>query len=279
MNQARPTRVIAVTGGKGGVGKTTMSVNLAVAMADNGRKVMLLDADLGLANVDVLLGLHSHFNLSHVIRGERTLEEVILEGPAGVRIVPASSGTQKMAELTQAEHAGLIRAFSTLNTLPETLIIDTAAGISDNVISFTRAAQEVIVVVCDEPSSITDAYALMKVLSMDHGVERFHVISNMTHSVDEGRTLFAKMTRVADRFLDVTLSYLGGIPYDEYLRKAIRKQRPVVLAYPRSRSALVFKQLAQQVDKWPMATGASGHLEFFFERLVQTGTDDTELLP
>ena len=279
MNQARPTRVIAITGGKGGVGKTTLSVNLAVSLAESGQGVMLFDADLGLANVDVLLGLHSHYNLSHVIKGERTLEEVILEGPAGIRIVPAASGTQQMAELSPAEHAGLIQAFSTLSTVPETLIIDTAAGISDNVISFTRAAQEVVVVVCDEPSSITDAYALMKVLSTEHAVARFHVVSNMTHSVDEGRNLYAKMTRVADRFLDVTLDYLGGIPHDDYLRKAIRRQRPVVLAYPRSRSAQAFKQLARKIESWPVDTGISGRLQFFFERLVRNGVEETELVP
>ncbi|OOZ42239.1 cobyrinic acid a,c-diamide synthase [Solemya pervernicosa gill symbiont] len=279
MSRPRPVKVIAVTGGKGGVGKTSLSVNLGISLAESGREVLLLDADLGLANVDVLLGVHAPYNLSHVISGERTLEEVIVEGPGGMKIIPASSGTQKMAELTPAEHAGLIRAFSELSFSPDVLLIDTAAGISDNVISFTRAAQEVMVVVCDEPASITDAYAIMKVLNRDYDVSRFHVMANMTHSSQEGRELFAKMTMVADRFLDVTLNFIGAVPYDDHIRKAVRSQRPVVLAYPRSRAAQAFRTIAQKVDGWPSASGASGHLEFFFERLIHSGPSDAELMP
>jgi len=270
--------VIAVTGGKGGVGKTSLSVNLAISLAEAGQRVMLLDADLGLANIDVLLGVHPQYNLSHVISGERTLDEVIVEGPAGIKIIPASSGTQKMAELSSAEHAGLIRGFSELSYSPDVLIIDTAAGISDNVISFTRAAQEVMVVVCDEPASITDAYAIMKILNRDYGVNRFHIMANMTRSNQEGRELFAKITMVADRFLDVTLNFVGAVPFDEHIRKSVRAQKPIVLAYPRSRAAQAFRTIAQKVESWPVATGASGHLEFFFERLIQSSPSDAELM-
>ncbi len=279
MVRPRPVRVIAVTGGKGGVGKTSLAVNLAIALAELKRRVMLFDADLGLANVDVLLGVHPQYNLSHVLSGERSVEEVLVEGPEGIQIVPAASGTQKMAELTRAEHAGLIRAFSELSHSPDVLLVDTAAGISDNVIAFTRAAQEVVVVVCDEPASITDAYAIMKVLNRDYGVNRFHVVANMTRSAQEGRELFAKLTMVADRFLDATLSFLGAVPFDEEIRKAVRRQRPVLTAFPRSRAAQAFRQIAQRVDNWPVATGASGHLEFFFERLVQGAPSDAELMP
>jgi flagellar biosynthesis protein FlhG len=151
----------------------------------------------------------------------------------------------------------------------DVLLIDTAAGISDSVVTFSRAAQEVLVVVCDEPASITDAYALIKVLSREHGLQRFRVLVNQANSVQEGRELFGKLLKVSDRFLDVTLEFVGTVPYDEYLRKAIQKQRAVVDAYPRSRAALAFKKLAQSADKWPMATRPGGHLEFFIERLVQ----------
>lgn len=269
ITQYRPVRVIAVTGGKGGVGKTNVSVNLSAALAASGRKVMLLDADLALANVDVLLGLRTHYNLSHVLSGERTLEEVIIEGPSGMRIVPASSGITKMSELSSVEHAGLIRAFSELGQDIDVLMIDTAAGISNCVTAYTCAAQEVIVVVCDEPASITDAYALIKVLNRDHGVFRFRILANMVHNVQEGRDLFSKLMKVADRFLDVTLDYMGFIPYDEYVRKAVQRQKCVIEAYPRSKAAVAFKNLANKADNWPVPTVAGGHLEFFVERLVQ----------
>lgn len=262
-------RVIAVASGKGGVGKTNVSVNLALAMVAEGKKVMLMDADLGLANVDIMLGLRPEYNLSHVINGERTLEEVIVDGPAGLRIVPASSGTKSMVELTPIQHAGMVQAFSEVGHDLDVLIVDTAAGIADSVVSFARAAQEVIVVVCDEPTSITDAYALIKVLNRDYGIQRFRVLSNMVHSMQEGRELFNKMLRVTDRFLDVTLDFMGAVPYDDYLRKAVQKQKAVIEAYPRSKSAMAFKGLAKKTDNWPMPRSAGGHLEFFVERLIQ----------
>jgi flagellar biosynthesis protein FlhG len=269
--------VIAVTGGKGGVGKTNVSVNLAVAMADLGRRVMLLDADLGLANIDVVLGLHPEYDLSHVIRGERTLDQVLIEGPSGILVAPAASGVQQMAELSSAEHAGLIHAFSDIGTDLDVLIVDTAAGISDTVISFSRAVQEVVVVVCDEPASITDAYALIKLLNREYGVDRFRILSNMARSAQEGRDLYNKMCRVTDRYLDVMLNFMGSIPYDDNLRKAVRAQKPVVQAFPRSRAAQTFKNLAKKADNWPVPEGASGHLQFFVERLIQFSSHSGEI--
>ncbi len=269
MVNPEPVRVIAVTGGKGGVGKTNISVNLAVAMAEEGRRVMLLDADLGLANIDVVLGMHPEYDLSHVLSGERSLGEVVLDGPGGIKVVPGASGVQQMAELSEAEHAGLIRAFSDIGSDLDVLIIDTAAGISDTVVSFSRAAQELIVVVCDEPASSTDAYAMIKLLNREYGVDRFRILSNMTRSAQEGRDLYNKMCRVTDRYLDVMLSYMGSVPYDEYLKKAIKSQKTVVQAYPRSKVAQTFKNLAKKADNWPVPEGASGHLQFFVERLIQ----------
>jgi len=277
MAQPNPVRVIAITSGKGGVGKTNVSVNLAVALSDAGKRVMLLDADLGLANVDVLLGLRPDSNLSHVIDGKRTLEEVIVKGPSDILVVPAASGVKRLAELSVMENAGLIRAFSELNHDVDTLIIDTAAGINESVTSFSRAAQEVVVVVCDEPASITDAYALIKVLNTEYAIQHFRVLANQAHSAQEGRELFNKISRVTDRYLDVTLEFMGVIPYDDYLRKAVRKQRAVVQAFPRSRSATAFKNLAQKTDKWPVPSAAGGHLEFFVERLIQSHNAHMEI--
>lgn len=269
MSNAHPVQVVAVTGGKGGVGKSNISINLSVSLAALGRRVALLDADLGLANIDVLLGLRPQRNLEDVLSGECSLMDIMLTGPGGIRIIPASSGTQKMTMLGSMEHAGLIHAFSEISNQIDVLVIDTAAGISDSVVSFVRAAQEVLVVVCDEPSSITDAYALIKLLNKDYGVERFRVVANMTRTTQEGRNLYNKLTQVTDRFLDVTLQYVGNIPFDEAVRKAVQRQRPVVELSPRSKASIAFKQLAEKVDLWPLPSTPRGHLEFFVERLVQ----------
>ena len=271
MNASKPVKVLAVTGGKGGVGKTTISTNLAVCIAAQGRDVMLIDADLGLANVDVLLGLHTRFHLGHVMRGECSLEDTIVTGPHGLQIVPAASGIRSMANLSAAEHAGIIRAFSDLYHRVDVLVIDTAAGLHDRVVTFTQAAHHVLVVVCDEPASITDAYALIKVLSREHGVPNFQILANQTRRAAEGPALFEKMQRVCDRFLNVTLEFAGSVPYDDYLRRAVQRQCAVVEAYPGSISSVALKNLASKTDKWSVPQGARGHLEFFVERMVGAG--------
>lgn len=269
MSNKNPVQVIAVTGGKGGVGKTNVSVNLSVALADLGRRVILLDADFGLANVDVLLGLEPKRTLSEVMAGECDLRDVLLTGPGGIRIVPASSGTQDLVSMSPLQHAGLIQAFSELGDNLDVLVIDTAAGIGDSVTSFVRAAQEVIMVVCDEPTSITDAYALMKLLNQQYGMVRFRVLANMAHTPQEGRNLYNKLVNVAERFLeDVALQYLGAIPYDPMVRKAVQRQRPVYDAYPRCKASQAFRAVAQKVDAWPLASTPRGHLEFFVDRLI-----------
>jgi flagellar biosynthesis protein FlhG len=178
-----------------------------------------------------------------------------------------------MAELNTMEHAGIIRAFSELSNSLDVLVIDTAAGIADSVITFTRAAQEVIVVVCDEPTSITDAYALIKVLNKDHGMCRFRVICNMVQGIQEGRELFKKIMTVTDKYLDVQLDFMGIVPHDDFLRKAVQRQRAVIDAFPRSKSALAFKSLSAKADKWPIQGNAGGHVEFFVERLIQASQE------
>jgi len=272
-------RVIAVASGKGGVGKTNVSVNLAMALAHAGKNVMLMDADLGLGNIDVLLDVQAQYNLSDVLRGGRTLEEITVDGPGGVKIIPASQGMQSMTMLSAVEHAGLIRAFSELSYDPDVLLVDTAAGISGSVVSFSQAAQEVMIVVCDEPASVANAYALIKLLNRDHDLYRFHVLANMARGAQQGREVFQKVAKLTDRFLDVTLDYLGHIPHDDYLKKAVQRQRSVVEAYPRSKAAVAFKTLADKIDKWPLPTAAAGHLEFFVERLVTNPVHDAEVLP
>lgn len=271
MKKTNPIRVIAITSGKGGVGKTNLSVNLGLALAEQGKRVALLDADMGLANVDVLLGMYPKFNLSHVLKGEKSLNEIIVTGPSGLQVIPASSGLQHMSDLSTVEQAAVIRAFSDIDQDLDVLIVDTAAGISSSVINFARACQEVIIVVCDEPTSLTDAYAFIKLLNRDYGLSRFHILTNMVQSVQQGQNLFQKLTKVTDRYLDVTLQFAGAVPYDEYLRKAVQQQSPVVAAYPRSKASLALKNVARQINNWPIKGQSGGYLEFFIERMIQYG--------
>jgi flagellar biosynthesis protein FlhG len=268
---SQPVKAIAVTSGKGGVGKTTVSINLAFSMAAMGHEVMLMDADLGLANVDVMLGLRPLRNLSHVLDGHCKLEEILLAGPGGITVVPASSGIQRLTELNEAQQRGLIDAFSELSSLTNVLIIDTSAGISDSVMRFCTAAQEVMVVVCNEPASITDAYALIKVLNQEHGISNFRVLANMVHRMQEGQMAFQKLAAVTHKFLNVSLDHIATIPYDPNIRVVAQQRRTVVEVYPESPAAWAFKKLADRTDKWPVRNNASGRIEFFVERMIQAG--------
>lgn len=267
---ASSVRTLAVTSGKGGVGKTNVSANLAVALAGMGKRTLLLDADLGLANIDVVLGLQPKYTLADLVDGHCTLEEVIIEGPNGVLVVPAASGRRHMAELQPSEHVGLVNAFSELERDLEVLVIDTAAGITDSVLTFCQAAQDTVVVVCDEPASITDAYALIKVLSRERGVDRIQVVANMARDANEGRHLYEKLVRVCEKFLtDVSLNYLGCVPQDDWLRLAVQRQQPVVKLYPAAPASLAITEIARRTSRWQAPTEPRGGVEFFLERIIQ----------
>ena len=264
-----PVQVIAVTGGKGGVGKTTIAVNLAASLAARGKQVMLLAGDLGLANVDVFLGLTPRLTLADVLAGNCTLEEILLDTPQGFKVVPAASGIAQLAELDTLTHVGLVRAFGDITSKVDIMVIDTAPGIAGSVLQFSQAAQPVLVVLCDEPASLTDAYALIKILSRDHGVKQFRVVVNQVRGRGMGQGLFQRFERVATRFLSVDLDYVGEIPEDAFLRRSIREQRPVVSAYPSAPASVALKTLAQRADNWPVADGPRGNVEFFVERLIR----------
>lgn len=261
-------QVIAVTSGKGGVGKTTVAMNLAAALSKQGQSVMLLDADLGLANIDVLLNLSPKYNLSHVLKGEQGLDDILIDGPAGLSIIPAASGVQRMSELSTQEYAGLINAFNGMEKTFDTLIIDTSAGINDSVMSFCQAASEVLVVLCDEPASLTDGYALIKVLSQERGVHNFHVLANMVDSDEDGFQLYQRLLLAADRFLNVSINYLGAIQQDSYVRRAGQLQKLVVQAFPQSKSVHSYRRLADKINGWGTPETAHGGMGFFFDRLV-----------
>ena len=268
----RSVQVIAVTGGKGGVGKSTTSVNLAIGFAMNGRKTLLLDGDLGLANADVMLGITPKFTLGDVIAGSRSLEDVLTPARDNLSIIAGASGVTRLAGLGEAEHIGIVRAFSSLVDDIDVMVVDTPAGIAPGVLQLTRAAQHVIVVVCDEPASVTDAYAVIKVLSAEHGLRHFKIVTNMTRVAGGGKQLFATLGKVTNRFLDVILEHAADVPDDDLLRRSIREQRPVIEAYPGSPSAVAYSTLAELAANWEPPPGARGHIEFFAERLVNTST-------
>ncbi len=264
---AKPIQVLAITGGKGGVGKTNISVNTAISLARQGRRVAVLDADFGLANVDVLLGLQAKRSIEQVLDGECTLEEIVLNGPAGIKIIPASSGARRLTQLSTLEQAGLIRAFTALASQLDVLIVDTAAGISDSVLHFVSASREIVVIICNEPASLTDAYAMIKVLNRDFGRQRFRVLSSMVADEDEGRSAFAKLQQVCQQFLEVGLFYAGHIPFDKSLQEAVKKQKPVVEYSPSCAASRAFARFADEIEAWPASRRQGGELAFFVEQL------------
>jgi len=264
-----PVQVIAVTGGKGGTGKTTVAVNLATALAMGGRRVLLLDGDLGLANVDVLLGLTPTGTLEQLLNGEAGLEEIILRTAEGVSVLPASSGVTRMSRLKPTEHAAIVRAVAALPGEYDTLIVDTAPGLSESVLTFCAAAQQQLIVLRNEPASLTDAYALIKVLSNERKLAHFRVLVNMARNGTEAQNLFKRLQRVTDRYLDVALDYAGEIPDDLDVARAVRSQRTVMAAFPSGPAARAYRRLAHDVQRWPPPNHPSGRLEFFFERLLK----------
>jgi flagellar biosynthesis protein FlhG len=263
-----PVRTVAVTSGKAGVGKTNIALNLALGLAKDGGRVMLLDADVGMANVDVLLGLHARCSLLNVLRGELRLDEIVINGPGNLMIVPAASGIKQLIDLETAECAGIVRAFSDLKQHIDTLVIDTATGISECVASFCAAASEVLVVVDNEPASLRDGIALIKLLHSEYGVVRFHVLANMVRTAREGDVLFAGILDLLADQHEVLVSYAGFVPHDDALRRAVVLHQAVVDAFPRSRSAMALRNLARRVNGWPRQNFPRGHLEFFIERLL-----------
>jgi len=270
-----PVQVIAVTGGKGGTGKTNIAVNLAAALAHKGRQTLLLDADLGMANVDVLLGLTSECTLTDVLNGSCQLKDIIITLNDNLQVIPAASGIKQLADLRQQECAGLVRAFSDLKHPIDYLIVDTATGVSESVASFCRAASEILVVVCNEPASIKDSVAQIRLFSAEYGANRFRILANRVESAYEAQHLFRHVITQFNDNHTPQISYAGYIPNDEQLRKAVMNHQLLVDACPRSRAAMAFKNLARRIMDWPQPTYAGGHIQFFVERLI--GQENSEL--
>jgi flagellar biosynthesis protein FlhG len=253
---------------KEAVGKTTLSANLSLGLAELGKRVDLMDADLELANVDLLLGDKTKRNIADVLAGDFELQDILIGATGGIKVIPASSGTQELASLGAHEQAGLTTAFNGLGESLDVLAIDTAAGISNSVISFVRAGHEVLMMACDGLSSKNDAYALIKILNEDYQMSKFRIVANMTRSETQGRNLFKKLVHVTDRFLDINLRYAGEIPSDNCVRIAVKKQKAAIKEFPGSKSSIAYKKLTKTVSEWPILDQPRGHLGSFVERLV-----------
>ncbi|MEW6219228.1 MAG: MinD/ParA family protein [Thermodesulfobacteriota bacterium] len=265
----RQPRVICVTSGKGGVGKTNVVANLAFVFARQGKRVLVLDADLSLANVDVLLGLAPRHNIQHVLAGDKTLAEIVTTGPGGMRILPAASGILELSDLSDSQKLYLLAEVEALAEDVDILLIDTAAGINANVVYFILAAAERIVLVTPEPTSLTDAYALIKVLSSRHQVRRFQILVNHARSEQEAVGVFRKLGAVADRFLTtLSLDFLGFIPYDEHIPRAVRQQRLVAQLYPKAAASQSLRRLSEQILGNGPEPEADGNIKFFWKNLM-----------
>ncbi len=268
--QASGPRVLAVTSGKGGVGKSNIVVNLGLALARLGERVLLIDADLGLANLDILLGVSPQYTIKDVLSLQQSLDQVIIEGPGGLKVLPACSGLPELAELDQFQKAFLLNELDYYTAEIDVVLIDTGAGISRNVLFFNLAAQERLLVANNQPTALADAYALMKVMVTRHDQKRFNLLVNGVTRAQEGEAVHRTLLRVAEHFLgrDVSIEYLGFIPFDEAVPQAVLRQQPVLALYPEAPASQSFTRIARQWRESPPPVGIDGGIQFFWRRLL-----------
>lgn len=262
------TSVYAITSGKGGVGKTAVTANLAYALASMGKRVLILDADLGLANIDVVFGISPTFNLNHFFNGEQDLQGIMIDGPMGIKILPAGSGIQNFTNLDSHQKMRLLDGLDAMQNHFDFVLIDTEAGISENVTYFNTAAQEILVVTTPEPTAITDAYALMKLLSTQYHEKNFNLLVNQIQTEDDALEVYKKLTMVSNRYLDISINYLGSIPEDRQMVDSIRKQKVISELYPGSKITQAFHQLASRICTEPTQSSPKGTLQFFWKKLL-----------
>ena len=268
MGNKGAARVIAITSGKGGVGKSNTSVNLAIALAAQGQRVILMDADLGLANVEVLLGLSSLHNLEHVIEGEKTMAEILVRGPGGISVVPGSSGLAKIADLTHAGRQNLLGGLQDLQAQSDFIILDTMAGIGRNAVAFSLAADEVILITTPEHPAIVDAYAMLKTLYANQPDTVVRLVVNMVPNPALAQAVYTKMSGVAQRYLGKNISFLGYLARDSHVSQAVMQSKPFMIAYPHAPVSQCMNQIASRLLQ--QQTPKDGQKEGFFRRFAQT---------
>jgi flagellar biosynthesis protein FlhG len=262
----KSVKTIAITSGKGGVGKTNVTANLAIAIRKLGKEVLIMDADLGLSSIDVLLNIAPRYTIQHVLNGERRLRDILIDGPKGIKILPAGSGIQELTALNEFQRLKILEEFDSFDGDVDVVLIDTAPGISENVAFFCIAAQEIVIVTSQEPTSLTDAYALIKVLCTMYQEKEFHVIVNSVRNSQEGFEVFRRLFLATERFLNISLDYLGYIPCDRCVQEAVKTQRAFVDIYPNGLAARQIQEIAAKV----LATNnkVKGTLQFFIGDLL-----------
>ncbi len=267
-------RVISVTSGKGGVGKTNIVGNLAIAFTKLGKRVLIIDADLGLANIDIIFGISPKYNIGHVLSGEKELIDVMVETKEGIKIIPAGSGFANLTVLSEIQKMNLLSEFEELDTEIDIVLIDTGAGISSNVLYFNLAADECIVIATDEPTSMTDAYATIKVMYTEHGTSYFKLLVNMVKNSKDAKKVFASLSQAMDQFLSgVVLEYLGFIPTDENLVKAVADRKPVMVKFPDSKSCKSIIKTAEILKNSPRRFETDGNIKLFLNRFIDYRTN------
>ncbi|MBL7048052.1 MAG: MinD/ParA family protein [Nitrospira sp.] len=261
-------RTIAIASGKGGVGKTNITANIAIGLSRLNKKVLILDADLGLSNIDVVLNLVTKYNIHHLFSGEKTLSDLIVDGPEGIKILPASSGIQELTTLDEFQRLRLIEEFEAYSEDIDYLLIDNSSGISENVAFFCTAAQEILIVTSPEPTALTDAYALIKVLFTKYQEKNFKILVNSVRSVNEATDVYRRLSLAAERFLSISLDYIGYIPHDISLPNAVRQQRAVLDIYPDSAVSKSLLHIAEKISN-EKNDNIKGTLQFFFGGLLK----------
>lgn len=271
-----PFQVLGVTSGKGGVGKTNLTVNLAIQLGKLGRQVLVIDADMGLANVDILMDETPKRTLEHVVLGEDKIEDVLVESKYGVTILPGASGVSALTNLDQTQRMRLLQAVDGIDERFDTLIVDTPAGIGSNAAFFASAVQDVMVIATPEPTSMTDAYAMIKVLNRTYGIERVGLVLNQVDSIAEAQDVYLRLTGLTSRFLNVMVELIGWLPLDVSVRHSVMLQRPISVQFPNSPYSVAVHKMAQKMMMRPQSQ-VTGRLQFFWNRLF--GNPSTEAAP
>jgi len=267
-------KVVAITSGKGGVGKTNIVSNMAVSLQKSGKRVVIIDADVGLANIDIIFNIQSRYDISHVVSGEKKLSDVMITTPHGIKIVPGGSGFSHLTQLAEGEKLNLLSEFETLQNSADIIFVDTGAGISSNVLYFNAAADECIVVATKEPTSITDAYALMKVLSNDYKVKYFKLVVNMVKSEDEAKLVYSSLSGALDKFLkDVVLEYIGYVPTDNNMQRAVLKRKLILDMEKNSAASINIEKIALKIVNSQIKNSSNGNIKFFMNKLLGTDTN------